>query len=76
MFLTQSADGPLRRGIVLQSCGTADLAETFAEQRPFIRTLQQVTNVTESEEICPFDPDFIPPVDPDLIPPVEPVPSP
>ena len=60
IFLTQSADGPLRRGIVLQSCNTAEIAEIFAASRPFIRTLQQVTNVTPSEQICPFEPDFVP----------------
>jgi phospholipid/cholesterol/gamma-HCH transport system substrate-binding protein len=55
IFLTQDADGPLRRGIILQNCQTATLAETFASDRPFIRTLQQITNVTPSEVICPLD---------------------
>jgi phospholipid/cholesterol/gamma-HCH transport system substrate-binding protein len=54
MFLTQSADGPLRRGAILQSCQTASLAESFASARPFIRTLQQITNVTPSQVICPL----------------------
>jgi phospholipid/cholesterol/gamma-HCH transport system substrate-binding protein len=54
MFTTQSAHGPLRRGTVLQSCQTAVLAETFASVRPFIRTLQQITNVPPSEVICPL----------------------
>lgn len=60
MFLTQDAHGPLRRGLVLQSCNTAEIAEIFASSRPFIRTLQQVTNVTPSEQICPLEPDFVP----------------
>jgi phospholipid/cholesterol/gamma-HCH transport system substrate-binding protein len=55
MFYTQSAHGPLRRGTVMMSCQTARLAETFASVRPFIRTLQQVTNVPESTTICPLD---------------------
>ncbi len=55
MFFTQSADGPLRRGTVMQTCQTARLAESFASVRPFIRTLQQVTNVTPSNVICPLD---------------------
>jgi phospholipid/cholesterol/gamma-HCH transport system substrate-binding protein len=56
VFLTQDANGPLRRGIVIQSCQTAQLAEGFAETRPFIRTLQQLTNVPESTVICPLTP--------------------
>ena len=56
MFYTQDANGPLRRGLVLQSCQTAQLAEGFAESRPFIRTLQQVSNVPESTTICPITP--------------------
>ncbi len=59
----QDAQGPLVRGLALQSCGTAQLAESFASDRPFIRTLQQVTNVPESEVICPLDPTFVPGVD-------------
>ena len=49
MFFTQSADGPLRRGTVMQTCQTALLAESFASVRPFIRTLQQITNVPPVE---------------------------
>ena len=52
----QDAQGPLLRGIVLQSCATADLAETLAIARPFIRTLQQLTNAPQSDVICPLDP--------------------
>jgi phospholipid/cholesterol/gamma-HCH transport system substrate-binding protein len=55
LFYTQSADGPLRRGTIMMSCQTAALAETFASVRPFIRTLQQITNVTPSSQICPVD---------------------
>jgi len=56
MFLTQDAHGPLRRGLVLQSCSTARLAEGLAAGRPFLRTLQQLTNVPQSDVICPLDP--------------------
>lgn len=55
MFLTQSADGPLRRGTIMQNCQTAFNAETFSSVRPFIRTLQQITNVTPAKTICPLD---------------------
>lgn len=68
-FLTQDAHGPLRRGIVLMSCGTAARAENLAIARPFIRTLQQVTNVPESETICPLDP-----TTPSVPPPITPTP--
>jgi phospholipid/cholesterol/gamma-HCH transport system substrate-binding protein len=62
MFTTQSAHGPLRRGTVLQSCQTAALAETFSSVRPFIRTLQQITNVPPSKTICPLDNTSPPPI--------------
>ena len=54
--LLQDANGPLPRGVVLQSCRTARLAESLAVARPFIRTLQQYTNVPQSKIICPLDP--------------------
>ena len=54
--ILQDAHGPLPRGLVLQSCATADLAEILAIDRPFIRTLQQFTNVPQSQVICPLDP--------------------
>jgi phospholipid/cholesterol/gamma-HCH transport system substrate-binding protein len=55
LFQLQDAHGPLRRGIVLQSCNTAQLAEALAATRPFLRTLQQLTRVPESSTICPLD---------------------
>jgi phospholipid/cholesterol/gamma-HCH transport system substrate-binding protein len=64
IFLTQSADGPLRRGAIMMTCQTAALAESFASSRPFIRTLQQITNVTPSEQICPLDGTTLPPTTP------------
>jgi phospholipid/cholesterol/gamma-HCH transport system substrate-binding protein len=52
----QDAHGPLPRGLVLQSCLTARRAEELAIARPFIWTLQRLTNVPESSEICPLTP--------------------
>jgi len=52
----QDAQGSLPRGLVMQSCSTAILAEGLAEARPFIWTLQRLTHVPESTEVCPFDP--------------------
>ena len=54
----QDAHGPLRRGLVLQSCNTAVRAEDLSAVRPFLRTLQQLTNVPNKEEICAIDPPF------------------
>ena len=52
----QDAHGSLIRGLVLQSCITARRAEELAVARPFIWTLQRLTNVPESAEICPLTP--------------------
>ena len=52
----QDAHGPLIRGLVLQSCITARRAEELAVARPFIWTLQRLSNVPESAEICPLTP--------------------
>ncbi|MQA73614.1 MAG: MCE family protein [Solirubrobacterales bacterium] len=71
-FMTQDSAGPLLRGAVLQACGTAVNAEAFASARPFIRTLQQITNVTPAAEICPLDPTAPPiPITP-IVPPIRP----
>jgi phospholipid/cholesterol/gamma-HCH transport system substrate-binding protein len=51
LFATQDANGPLRRGIILQDCGTAAFAESLSSTRPFLKTLQQMTNVTKSSDI-------------------------
>lgn len=56
LFFLQDALGPLRRGVALQNCFTAILAEGFASERPFLRALQQMVNVPESTEICPITP--------------------
>jgi len=52
----QDAHGPLPRGTVLLSCLTARRAEELATSRPFIWTLQRLTNVPQSTEICPLTP--------------------
>jgi phospholipid/cholesterol/gamma-HCH transport system substrate-binding protein len=54
--LIQDAGGPMPRGVVLQSCATARLAEQLAVARPFIKTLQEYTNAPQSDIICPLDP--------------------
>jgi phospholipid/cholesterol/gamma-HCH transport system substrate-binding protein len=54
--LLQDSHGPLPRGLVLQSCLTATRAEELAIARPFIWTLQRLTNAPESQDICPLTP--------------------
>ena len=53
LFLLQDAHGPLRRGIVLQTCETAKFAEGVAGIRPFFKTILQGTNVVRGSEVCP-----------------------
>jgi phospholipid/cholesterol/gamma-HCH transport system substrate-binding protein len=43
LFTAQDANGPLRRGMVLESCATAQLAQNTFLARPFLHTLAQLT---------------------------------
>jgi phospholipid/cholesterol/gamma-HCH transport system substrate-binding protein len=52
VFLTQDATGPLRHGMIILSCQTARLAEETARPRPFLLTLQQLTRIPTTDEIC------------------------
>ena len=54
--LLQDAHGALPRGLVMQTCLTATRAEELALVRPFIWTLQRLTQAPESTDICPLDP--------------------
>jgi len=55
LFYSQDAMGPMLRSIVIFGCTTAGLAEGVATPRPFLRTLQQLTNVPPSTDprVCP-----------------------
>jgi phospholipid/cholesterol/gamma-HCH transport system substrate-binding protein len=53
LFLLQDAHGPMRRGIVLQTCETAIFAEGVAGSRDFFKTILQTTNVIRSSQVCP-----------------------
>src|SRR4051794_869914 len=57
VFFTQDAGGPLRHGLVMLSCNTAFLAEQAAGSNPFLKTLQQLSNVPSQREIA----DHLPP---------------
>jgi phospholipid/cholesterol/gamma-HCH transport system substrate-binding protein len=56
VFFTQDAGGPLRHGLVELSCNTAFLAESAANSDPFLKTLQQLSNVPTQQEIADHDP--------------------
>ena len=56
LFALQDAHGPLRRGLVLFSCGTGRLAEGVANVNANLRTLQQLTRVPTVAEISADDP--------------------
>ena len=45
IFLTQDPAGPLRRGMILESCFTAKLALGVLLTQPFLHTVQQLTNL-------------------------------
>jgi phospholipid/cholesterol/gamma-HCH transport system substrate-binding protein len=55
LFFSQDAMGPMLRSVVMFGCTTAGLAEGVAAPRPFLRTLQQITNVPSSSnpKVCP-----------------------
>ena len=42
-YLLQDAYGPIRRGIVLESCGTARVADNVLRSEPYLRMLYQLT---------------------------------
>jgi phospholipid/cholesterol/gamma-HCH transport system substrate-binding protein len=52
LFQVQDAMGPLRRGIILESCQTARLAEATVATRPFLKTLIELTNVPLVKDVC------------------------
>ncbi|HZA58483.1 MAG TPA: MlaD family protein [Solirubrobacterales bacterium] len=52
LFLLQDAHGPLRRGIVLQTCESGIFSEALAGTRPAFKTVLEVTNQPRTTEIC------------------------
>ena len=52
VFQVQDAMGPLRRGIVINSCQTARLAEATVATRPFLKTLLELSNPPQVDDIC------------------------
>ena len=50
-FTVQDAQGPIRRGIVLESCSTATVAQPTFEARPFLDLAANVTGLPPLEEL-------------------------
>jgi phospholipid/cholesterol/gamma-HCH transport system substrate-binding protein len=53
VFQTQDAHGPIRHGLVVLSCSTAQLLESTAAASPNLGTLVELLNAPASEDICP-----------------------
>jgi phospholipid/cholesterol/gamma-HCH transport system substrate-binding protein len=53
IHFTQDAEGPVRRGLLIISCGTARLAEITAGANDLLKTELQATQLPRSVDICP-----------------------
>lgn len=53
LFATQDAHGPIRRGLVVLSCSTAQLLEAVAGSNPQLGTLVAMLNAPTPQQICP-----------------------
>jgi phospholipid/cholesterol/gamma-HCH transport system substrate-binding protein len=53
IFATQDAHGPIRRGLVVLSCSTAQLLDAVSQANPQLGTLIDLLNAPTQEQICP-----------------------
>jgi phospholipid/cholesterol/gamma-HCH transport system substrate-binding protein len=53
VFSTQDAHGPIRRGLVVFSCSTAQLLDAVASANPQLGTLVELLNAPKQADICP-----------------------
>jgi phospholipid/cholesterol/gamma-HCH transport system substrate-binding protein len=53
VFATQDAHGPIRHGLVVFSCSTAQLLNSVANTNPALGTLVALLNGPATDEICP-----------------------
>jgi phospholipid/cholesterol/gamma-HCH transport system substrate-binding protein len=53
VFATQDAHGPIRHGLVILSCSTAQLLESVAGSSPNLGTLVALLNSPPASQICP-----------------------
>jgi phospholipid/cholesterol/gamma-HCH transport system substrate-binding protein len=52
VYLNQDAYGPLRRGIIMVSCQTDNIANTISSTHPFDHTLAQLTGLPTNTQAC------------------------
>jgi phospholipid/cholesterol/gamma-HCH transport system substrate-binding protein len=53
VFSTQDAHGPIRRGLIVLSCDTAQTLKIVAGSNPLLGTLVQLLNAPNQQQICP-----------------------
>jgi phospholipid/cholesterol/gamma-HCH transport system substrate-binding protein len=53
VFATADAHGPIRRGLVVLSCSTAQLLDSVAQANPQLGTLVGLLNAPGPAQICP-----------------------
>ncbi len=53
IFASQDAQGPIRRGLIVLSCNTAQLLNAVSQANPQLGTLVQLLNAPTQQQICP-----------------------
>jgi phospholipid/cholesterol/gamma-HCH transport system substrate-binding protein len=53
LFSTQDAHGPIRRGLIVLSCQTAQLLDAVTAANPQLATLIQLLDAPTTKQICP-----------------------
>jgi phospholipid/cholesterol/gamma-HCH transport system substrate-binding protein len=53
VFATQDAHGPIRRGLIVLSCSTAQLLDAVSAANPELATLIDLLNAPKQAQICP-----------------------
>jgi phospholipid/cholesterol/gamma-HCH transport system substrate-binding protein len=53
IFSSQDAHGPIRRGLIVLSCNTAQLLNAVSQANPQLGTLVQLLNAPTQQQICP-----------------------
>ena len=51
LFTQQDAHGPMRRGMVLETCSTSQLAQGTFQAEPFLKTLAQLTSLPNPPDL-------------------------
>jgi phospholipid/cholesterol/gamma-HCH transport system substrate-binding protein len=53
VFASQDAHGPIRRGLIVLSCSTAQLLTAVSSANPQLATLIDLLNAPKTDQICP-----------------------